>query len=262
MTEFMSYQDYNHPIDEDTLDLFRAWKVRGLGMALKKVAEDPNFDDWSFVAKVNWAIADHKADVDQRRMERRLREAKFANPTAQLECIRWDPCRTGLTKNTIDRWALMLWVDAGSDIILVGPTGIGKSYIAQALGTKACQMGLSVRFISVSGLNFLIDELDQEGQLPNFHRELVKADLVIVDDLGHIQLTQQAATFLASVLAAREYKSTVVTSQYPLAQWGEMFCSSGQGEAIVRRLSDSGELAVLDGAVQLSDQRLIGDKDL
>jgi DNA replication protein DnaC len=119
----------------------------------------------------------------------------------------------------------------------MGPTGVGKTFLATALGNHACRGGFSVTFI---GVNMFIEKVQMsraDGTFLNYRERMIKTDILILDDLGIKPLPQSTVQDLYDILEERyQSKSTVITSQLPLKNWREVIDDPVALEAILDRL--------------------------
>jgi len=147
----------------------------------------------------------------------------------------------GVTKADLRSLAQFEWCDRGKSLIFVGPTGIGKSYIARALGLLACERGKTSMFITVT--DFLEHQLiarSCNGYL-KFRERLVRPDVLILDDWGTRKFNSQEAEDLRDVIEHRSYgKSTIITTQLPTDHWAEVIGDEIIRDALIDRLEPTG----------------------
>lgn len=147
----------------------------------------------------------------------------------------------GITKADLRSLAQLEWCEQGKALIFVGPTGIGKSYLARSLGLLACERGKTALFLSVT--DFL--EHQAQARISNsylkFRASLVRPDVLILDDLGMRKFTAQEAEDLRDVIEHRSYgKSTIVTTQLPTDHWSEVIGDEIIRDALIDRLEPAG----------------------
>ena len=140
------------------------------------------------------------------------------------------------------------WCNEGRPLILIGPTGIGKTYLARALGLRACESGKTVLFMTIT--EFLENQalVRGTGTYLKFREKLVKPDLLLLDDIGMRKFSSQEAEDLRDIIEQRSYgKSTVFTTQLPLDHWGEVIGDSIILDALIDRLEPPGIVIKMTG---------------
>jgi DNA replication protein DnaC len=130
------------------------------------------------------------------------------------------------------------YLDKRENILLVGPSGTGKSHLATALGVAACAQGHKVRFFRVTELITLLLEAKEERQLLRLRQLLGKLDLLILDELGYVPASKAGAELLFDVIAtAYERNSLIVTTNLPFENWTEVLGSERLTGAALDRLT-------------------------
>jgi DNA replication protein DnaC len=170
------------------------------------------------------------------RIDRLLRAACMRTP-ASLEAFDWSVPR-GLDKKVVNDLATCRFVRDGHTVIVMGPTGVGKSFIASALGNAACRHGHSTFFYRMNGLIEQMGLARAKGTYLNLVKKLGGCDLLVLDDFGIKPLTPQQYQDLYDILDERsEGRATIVTSQLPIANWNEVIGDPVTCEAITDRLA-------------------------
>lgn len=156
--------------------------------------------------------------------------------------------KRGLSKAELRNLAELEWLEQGKPLILIGPTGIGKTFVARALGLLACEKGKSTLFMSVT--DFLEHQAIARGTNTylKLRDRLTRPDLLILDDLGMRKFTAQEAEDLRDIIEQRSYgKATMITTQLPVTHWGEVIGDQIILDALVDRLEPPGIVINFDG---------------
>jgi len=175
-------------------------------------------------------------DRERRLVERRIKQAGF--PTVkQLESFDFKAI-PGLNKMLVLELARSEYVSRRENVILLGPSGVGKTHIALALGLAACQKGVSVRFVTASQMVHELIEARDEKRLLRLQAQLARVGLLIVDELGYVPLSQSGSELLFEVFSQRyERGATIVTSNLPFQEWTTVFASERLTGALLDRIT-------------------------
>jgi len=153
-----------------------------------------------------------------------------------------------LDKNLLDRLASGRWISQGQNLLITGPTGAGKSYLASALGRRACQMGLTTLYFNCTKFWTQLRQARSRDRFDKELRVIAKADLLILDDFGLSKLDGPDRLSLLEILEDRWGRaSTVVVSQRPLTTWHEVLGEPTVADAICDRLFSQAEKIELKG---------------
>lgn len=231
---------------EQTMDKLVALKLQGMIAALQEWLDNPKrqqmkpTDLVAMLADAEWL---HR---ENRKLTTRLRQARFRH-SACVEDIDYRHPR-GLKKTLMQELASSRWVAHDQSVILTGKTGTGKSYLACALGQKACRDGFGVIYKRTSRL---FDELAQaraDGTYLNVLRRIAKAPVLILDDFGLERLGAPERRALLDVLEDRyDVSSTVITSQLEPDKWHAVIGDETAADSICDRLVHNAHRIKLDG---------------
>jgi len=178
-------------------------------------------------------------EVQYRKNQRRQRLLKSAGFKSQacLEGVTYEKVRN-FDKKMIQEIASLRFIDEGQNIVIFGATGVGKTYLATALGNHTCRSGKSVLFYKVNILFEKIALARAEGTYLHLLKKIHAADLVIIDDFGLRPLADQQFQDLYDALGERENeKSIILTTQLPSENWNEVISDPLVCEAISDRLT-------------------------
>jgi DNA replication protein DnaC len=220
---------------EQTMEKLNSMKLYGMVEALRQWLDKPKEKDIAPVDLIG-VIADaewiHRENL---KLTARLRNARFRQP-ACVEDIDYAHAR-GLSKAVVLELATSRWAASHQNIILTGPTGVGKSYLACALGNKACRDGFTVAYRRTSRL---FDELAQaraDGTYPHLLRRLAKMQVLILDDFGLEILGAPQRKELLEILDDRHgVSSTVITSQLDPKDWHAVIGDPTIADAVCDRV--------------------------
>ena len=191
-----------------------------------------------FLAELVMAECD---DRDRRRAARRIHDAGFPRPKLLSE-FDFD-ANPAINPAVIGQLATCAWVKAGHPLCLIGDSGTGKTHLLIALGTLAAESGYRVRYTLASKLvNELVEAAD-ERQLSKLIARYGRVDLILVDELGYLELDRHGAELLFQVLTEREERSAIaIASNEPFSRWTKTFTDPRLCAAIVDRLTFAGQI--------------------
>lgn len=237
-----------------TLDLLRELGLHG--MAKGFVELDASGDSGS-LSHGEWLglLLDHEATFrNNKRLQARLRYAKLRQQ-AVVEDIDYRAPR-GLDRALFNKLTDGSWIDAKDNLILCGPTGIGKSWLACALGQKACRDNRSVLYQRVPKLFTDLAIARGDGRYARLMRTLSRVQLLVLDDWGLKPLDAGARHDFLEILEERYgRRSTVVTSQIPVDQWHQLIGDPTYADAILDRMVHNAHRVDLTGESMRSVRR-------
>ncbi|MEY3106358.1 MAG: hypothetical protein RIT35_524 [Pseudomonadota bacterium] len=221
----------NHP----TLDKLNTLKFYGMAQGLQDQAQHPAIDQLSFEERLGLLVDREITNRLDRRFKNRLQQAKLKQ-SASLEDIDYQANR-GLDKALVHGFHDCQWIKKNLNILISGPTGVGKSWIACALAQKACREGYTALYQRVPRLFHELVLAKGDGSLNKLFNRLSKVDVLILDDWGLSKLTAEQRRDLLEILEDRHgSRSTIVTSQLPIDQWHDNIGDSTMADAIMDRL--------------------------
>ena len=174
-------------------------------------------------------------DRHNRRIERLTKSARFRY-TAVMEAIDYRPSRQ-LDKNLVRRLGSCGFIQKRENILITGSTGVGKSYLASAIGHQACSMGRKVMYFNTAKLFTMLKTSKADGSYHKLINKLEKQDLLILDDFGLKPLDNINRHALMEIIEDRHgKKSTIIASQLPVSKWHDIIGERTLADAILDRL--------------------------
>jgi DNA replication protein DnaC len=232
---------------EQAYEKMNAMKLFGMRDALSEQLELSSYDSLSFEERMGMLIDREWTDRENRKLERRMKAARLKIP-ASMEDIDYRASR-GLDASLMRSLADCRWVPSHSTVLIVGPTGTGKTYLSCALADQAMRKGYSALYFRAPRLFSALLMSRADGSWPRFLSKLEKADVLVVDDWGLAPLTDGERRQFLEVLEDRHgSKSTIIASQLPVASWHEVIGEPTVADAILDRLVHNAHRIELKGA--------------
>ncbi len=180
-------------------------------------------------------------------IRRKLKAAGFPY-AATLEQFDFS-LRPELKRTVMVRFFDSAFIEHAGAVVLIGPSGLGKTHVAIALGTKMVQLGYSVQFVTVQQVANRVVSATSRAEVDGLLRPLIRCDVLILDEWGYLPIAPQVGPVLYELISARyEHRATVVTSNKSLANWGEVVGGdTALMMAIIDRLLHHGEVFYLRG---------------
>lgn len=229
-----------------TLEKLTTLRFTGMAAALSEQLQMNSLDDMSFEERLGLLLDREMAVRETRRMQTRLRKAKLRQDSC-IEDIDFRHPR-GLDKSLVTRLAGCEWVKERNNLIITGPTGVGKTYLACAFAQKACREGFNTLYLRTTKLFEDLTLAKGDGRYLKLLTAFAKTDLLVLDDYGLAQLSQEQRHDLLEILEDRHgLKSTLVTSQLPIDHWHEQIGDPTMADAILDRLVHSAHKIQLKG---------------
>jgi len=217
------------------LDQLAALRLPAFRQALEAQFASPHYDELSFEERLALLIEQEHLQRQENRLKRRLQQAHFQQ-TAMLQDIDYSAGR-GLQRQLVLQLAQNTWIHKGLNLIVLGATGAGKSFLSCALGRAACEQDLTVRYFRLPRFFQEIKTAQLQGEYHRLIKALAKIDLLILDDWLRDPLSLADAQALLDILDDRYGRlSTMVATQFPITVWHSRIPDPTLADAILDRL--------------------------
>jgi DNA replication protein DnaC len=229
-----------------TIEQLHQMRLHTMAAAFKEENERPGNTELTFEDRFGMLVEREWQFRENRRVSTRLKAAKLKHQ-ATIEDIDFRTPR-GLDKSLILSLANCQWIKNHHNVIITGPTGIGKSYLAEALVNKACREGGTARCYRASRLFQELAMAKGDGSYAVLLHKIAKTDLLVIDDWGLAPLTDGERRDLFEIVEDRHgIRSTLITSQYPVATWHDLIGEPTLADAILDRVVHNAHKIILDG---------------
>lgn len=220
---------------EQTLEKLYSMKINGMADAFKEQLAQPDLNDLSFEERFALLVDRHWTWKEDRRMNRLLKNAKLKDNA----CIEGIDFRTprGLDKSVILRLTNGDWIKNAQNIIITGPTGVGKTYLACALANSACRSSFASLYKRAPRFYQEIAIARADGTYPKLMNKLLKAKVLILDDFCITPMSDSERRDLLEIIEDRQgISSTIVSTQVPIENWFDNIGDPTLADAILDRL--------------------------
>jgi DNA replication protein DnaC len=223
-------------------------KLRFYGMltALEEQMRMPDIDELGFEERLGLLVDREMTDREDRRLKTRLRKAKLRQH-ACVEDVDFRHPRK-LDKPLFMNLAGCRWLKEHNNALIIGPTGVGKTYLACALAQKACRDGYTALYFRLPRLLHDLTIAKADGRYDKVMTAISRTDLLVLDDWGLDKFVKEQRHDLLEILEDRHgLRSTLVTSQVPVKHWHEVIADPTLADAILDRLVHNAYKLVLNG---------------
>lgn len=222
-------------MNAQTLEKMSKMKLAGMARAFRSTLEKEGMQELTPDEMISHLIEAEWDERYNRKLDRSLQRAHFRYK-ASMEQISYDNTRT-LDKNQVMRLADCNFIRRKENVIITGSTGIGKSYIASALGHQACSLGYKIMYLHSTKLFAKMKMAKADGSYLKELAKMEKQDLILIDDFGIQPLDTASRTVLMEIIEDRHGKaSTMFTSQVPVSMWHEIIGEQTIADAILDRI--------------------------
>ncbi len=233
-------------LNQQTRDQLAALKLTGMGEAFEQQLQQPDTHDLAFEERFALLVERELLHRENRRITRLLQLARLRE-NACVEDIDYQH-RRGLKRPQIATLASGEWIHQAHNLVITGPTGCGKTWLACALGNQACRLGLSTRYLRVPRLFEKLRIAHGDGSWPRLMRTLAKTQLLILDDWGIQKMTPPQRNDLMEIIEERHHRrATLIASQLPTEHWHDYLGEPTLADAILDRLLHNAHRLNLSG---------------
>lgn len=222
-------------------------KLADAAAALPRVLDQAQAEGWSLTRALEHLLAVEVTATDARRLAGRFR---FANLPTGATLTDFDlDAASGIDRSLLAELGTCRYLETATNVLLIGPPGVGKTHIATGLGHAAVQAGYRTYFTSAADLAARCHRAAIEGKWGTMMRFFAGPTLLVIDELGYLPLPAEAASALFQVINQRYLKtSIVITTNRPVGAWGEILGDTTVAAAMLDRLLHRSVVVTLDGA--------------
>ncbi len=233
----------HHP----TLDQLKELRLHGMAEAFTEMQGKAQADELAHAEWLALLLDREAAERNHRRLQYRLRNARLRHSQASIEDVDYRTPRR-LDRSLFQQLATGKWIAEKRNLIIVGPCGVGKSWLACALGQMACRQDHAVLYKRLPRMFAELQLGRGDGRYPRLFRALTRANLLILDDWGPDRFNADARRDLMEIVEDRcQNASTLITSQLPVSSWHEVIGEPTFADAILDRIVHNTYRIELDG---------------
>jgi len=230
----------------ETLEKMKQMKFYGMHNAFQAALETGKLNNFTTDQLIAHLVNSEHDERHNRKINRHITNAKFRY-LSDLEKVQYDSSRN-LDRNHITRLAQCDFIDKGENILITGSTGVGKSYLASALGHNACSKGYKVLYFNTAKFLTKLKMAKVDDSYLKETAKIERQDLFILDDFGLQTMDNQARMILMDIIEDRHAKSSlIITSQLPVSSWHEIIGEKTIADAIMDRIIHNAHRIGLEG---------------
>ena len=213
----------------------------------KKIAKEVSASGGDFITYLHAVLEEESRDRGTRRIQRRIKEARFRQ-TKLLSELEPSGLPDGISMDLLNELASGSYVEAASNIIAIGNSGTGKTHVCTGLAVEACRQDRRVRAYTATELVSELEAAQEGHQLHRFLNRFAKWDLVFVDELGYLPISEHGADLLFQAFSERhERGSVIVTTNLPFSEWAQVFQTERLAVAMLDRITHNAHILEMNG---------------
>jgi DNA replication protein DnaC len=230
-----------------TIDKLNMMKLYGMALAFSEQIETLRYNELSFEERFGMITDKEMSYRENRKLKNLLKKARLRYPHACIEDIDFKVNR-GISREQIMSLSRNEWIQRHQNVIIAGATGVGKTYIACALGNSACRAGISAQYFRLPQLLEEFSIARSDGSYGKMLTRVARIKLLIIDDWGFALLADKERRILLDILEDRyDISSTVISSQLPVEKWHDNIGDPTVADAICDRLIHNAHRIKLTG---------------
>lgn len=236
---------------------FRSLKLASMAGALEPLLAKAEANELSYLQFAQSLVEHEVVERNTKRINLNRRKANF--PVAKhLEEFDYRH-QTTITKRQVNQLLDFSFIDNRSNLVFIGPPGVGKTHLAIGIGQKALDAGYKVLFTTALALSEALEIAELKGELKKKITSLTKFDLIVIDELGYLPMSKQGNYNLFQLInSLYEYRSIILTTNKEFTSWGEFFVDDNVAVPIVDRLIHHSHIFMLGGESYRLKQKLGG----
>ena len=225
---------------------YKSLRFNSIASCLESLVNHAESNEISYLQFAELLVNSELEQRSKNRISLNMRRASFPI-LKRLEEFNFN-FQTTITKKQINQLLDFSFIDNRESIVFIGPSGVGKTHLALSIGVKAIESGYKVLFSTVLTLIESLDLAEAAGQLKKKIKSLLKFDILIIDELGYLPLTQKSVfNFFQLINALYEYRSIIITTNKDFTSWGEFFVSENIAVPIVDRIIHRSHIFMIGG---------------